>query len=102
MFAYPNFSPQIPNNKRRAQGPAAKRFGVSPVDLQYFSSEHMGEHKGEHPSPQKILETGQPRREKKKEAPAAPSPTFSCQHFSVTKKQDALLGEAFPWVDRCH
>jgi len=40
------------------------------------------------------------RQEKKKEAPAAPSLSFSGQHLGVTTKQDALLGEAFPWVDR--
>ena len=38
--------------------------------------------------------------EKKKGAPASPSLSFSGQHFSVTQKQDALLGEAFPWVNR--
>jgi hypothetical protein len=37
----------------------------------------------------------------KEEAPVKPSPfIFSGQHFSVSQKQDALLGEAFPWVDR--
>jgi len=40
-------------------------------------------------------------KERKEEAPATPSPSiFTGQHFSVTQKQDALLGEAFPWVDR--
>jgi uncharacterized protein YdaU (DUF1376 family) len=38
--------------------------------------------------------------ERREEAPAAPSLSFSGQHFSVTEKQDALLGEAFPWIDR--
>ncbi|MGB7494121.1 MAG: hypothetical protein WBR26_27785 [Candidatus Acidiferrum sp.] len=38
---------------------------------------------------------------KKEGAPALPSLSiFTGQHLSVTKKQDALLGEAFPWVDR--
>lgn len=37
---------------------------------------------------------------RREEAPAAPSPSFSGQHFSVTTKQDAILGEAFPWIDR--
>lgn len=39
-------------------------------------------------------------RKKKEEAPAPPSLSFSGQHFSVTEKQDAMLGEAFPWIDR--
>ncbi|MFI5058639.1 MAG: DUF1376 domain-containing protein [Candidatus Acidiferrales bacterium] len=40
------------------------------------------------------------REEKKGNAPALPSLSFSGLHFSVTEKQDALLGEAFPWIDR--
>jgi len=41
------------------------------------------------------------RGKKKEEAPAAPSPCiFTGQHFSVSQRQDALLGEAFPWADR--
>ena len=39
-------------------------------------------------------------RKKKSAAQAPPSLSFSGQHFSVTEKQDALLGEAFPWIDR--
>jgi hypothetical protein len=39
-------------------------------------------------------------RKKRSIAPAAPSLFFSCEYFSVTEKQDAVLGEAFPWVDR--
>ena len=39
-------------------------------------------------------------REKKSTAQAPPSLSFSGQHLSVTTKQDALLGEAFPWIDR--
>jgi uncharacterized protein YdaU (DUF1376 family) len=39
-------------------------------------------------------------KRRKEEAPAAPSLSFSGQHFSVTTKQDAVLGEAFPWIDR--
>lgn len=42
----------------------------------------------------------QPKEEKKEGAPAPPSLSFSGQHFSVTEKQDAILGEAFPWIDR--
>ena len=42
----------------------------------------------------------QPKEEKKRTAQAAPSLSFAGQHFSVTERQDALLGEAFPWVDR--
>jgi hypothetical protein len=38
--------------------------------------------------------------EVKKEAPATPSLSFSGQYFTVTTKQDAVLGEAFPWIDR--
>jgi len=37
---------------------------------------------------------------KKKEAQAPPSLSFSSEYFSVTEKQDATLGEAFPWIDR--
>jgi hypothetical protein len=38
---------------------------------------------------------------KNKEAPAPPSPSvFTGQHLLVTQTQDALLGEAFPWVER--
>jgi len=76
----------------------------SPVDLAYFSREQSveqdGEHGVEHGAAQRIQETRNKRLEKKKEAPAAPSLSFSGQHFSVTTKQDAVLGEAFPWVDR--
>ena len=36
----------------------------------------------------------------KKEAPAPPSLSFSGQHIAVTTKQDVILGEAFPWIDR--
>jgi len=39
-------------------------------------------------------------KKEKKEAPAPPSLSFSGQHFSVTQRQDALLGEAFTWIDR--
>jgi hypothetical protein len=40
-------------------------------------------------------------RKKKRSAPAVPSPSvFTGQHLSVTQRQDGLLGEAFPWVDR--
>jgi hypothetical protein len=49
---------------------------------------------------QRIQETRNKRLEKKKEAPAAPLLSFSGLHFSVTEKQDALLGEGFPWIDR--
>lgn len=42
----------------------------------------------------------QPQEKKKRAAQATPSLSFSGQHFSVTEKQDAMLGEAFPWVDR--
>jgi hypothetical protein len=72
---------------------------LSPIDLRYRPSEN-GEQEGEHVSPQKILETGDGRK-KKGNAPALPSPlVFTGQHLSVTQKQDALLGEAFPWLDR--
>src|SRR5437016_6108982 len=48
---------------------------------------------------EKELEIEKDKR-RKEEAPAAPSLSFSGQHFSVTTKQDAVLGEAFPWIDR--
>jgi hypothetical protein len=55
--------------------------------------------------PESVPDVGRQKRSEKREvrkeeAPAAPSLSFSGQHFSVTEKQDALLGEAFPWVDR--
>lgn len=74
---------------------------LSPMDLRYVpieNGEHRGEQGGEHLSPQKRSDTGKGKR--KESAQAAPSLSFSGQHFSVTKKQDALLGEAFPWIDR--
>jgi hypothetical protein len=49
---------------------------------------------------QRRIENRDNRQEKKKEALAAPSLSFSGQHFSVTQRQDALLGEAFPWINR--
>jgi hypothetical protein len=78
---------------------------ISPVDLRYFSGEHMGEqrgeHMGEHVSSQKILETGNGKQETREGAPAAPSlSVFACEHFSVSQKQDAKLAAAFPWIDR--
>jgi len=47
---------------------------------------------------EKELELEKDKR--REEAPAPPSPSFSGQHLSVTTKQDALLGEGFPWIDR--
>lgn len=75
------------------------------LDLRYISCEVHGEVDGEvhgkvHAS-QRRNENREKRQEKKKEgAPASPSLSFSCEYFSVTEKQDAALGEAFPWVDR--
>jgi hypothetical protein len=43
-------------------------------------------------------------KRRQEEAPAPPSPSlppvFTGQHFSVSQKQDALFGNAFPWVER--
>jgi hypothetical protein len=76
----------------------------SPADLAYFSREQSveqdGEHGVEHGAAQRIQETRDRRRKKKEGAPAPPSLSFSGQHFAVTQKQDALLGEAFRWIDR--
>ena len=77
----------------------------SPADLAYFACEQDGEqsveHGVEHSAAQRRIENREKRMEKKKEgAQAAPSLSFSGQHFSVTEKQDAMLGEAFPWIDR--
>jgi len=76
----------------------------SPADLAYFpreqSVEQDGEHGVEHGAAQKRLETRKAKRETKEGAPAAPSLSFCGQHFAVAQKQDALLGEAFPWIDR--
>lgn len=73
---------------------------TSPVDLTYFPRQQNGEHGVEHGAAQKRTEKREQRKEKKEGAPAPPSLSFSGQHFSVTEKQDALLGEAFPWIDR--
>jgi hypothetical protein len=70
----------------------------NPIDLAYFSREQDGERGVEHGAAQRIQETR--NRRKKKEAQAPPSLSFSSEHFSVTEKQDATLGEAFPWIDR--
>jgi hypothetical protein len=77
----------------------------NPTELAYFSREHNGElsveHAVEHSAAQRRKENREKRIEKKEEAPAVPSPSvFTGQHLSVTQKQDAVLGEAFPWVDR--
>jgi hypothetical protein len=76
----------------------------SPAELSYFPREHDGEHgvqhSVEHGAAQRRSENRNKKREKKEEAPAAPSLSFSGQHFSVSTKQDAILGEAFPWIDR--
>jgi hypothetical protein len=77
---------------------------TSPTNLTYFPREHgveLGvEHGVEHSAAQKRSKTRDGRREIKEGAPAAPSLSFSGQHFAVTQKQDSLLGEAFPWIDR--
>lgn len=49
--------------------------------------------------PHSTLHTPQ-KEESKEGAPAPPSLAFAGHHFSVTVKQDALLGEGFPWIDR--
>ena len=44
---------------------------------------------------------GTTRKGKARGAPAEPSLScFTGQHLDVTQRQDALLGEAFPWIDR--
>jgi hypothetical protein len=77
----------------------------SPVDLAYFSREQDGEqsveHGVKHSAAQRRKENREKRQEKKEGAPATPSPlVFAGLHFSVAQRQDALLGEAFPWADR--
>jgi hypothetical protein len=76
----------------------------SSADLAYLPREHDGEcdgeHDGEHDAAQKRSKNIKVRIEKEESAPAAPSLSFAGQHFTVTQKQDALLGEAFPWIDR--
>ena len=77
---------------------------ISATDLAYFSREQNVEQDGEHgvvhSAAQKRSKTRDGRRETKEGAPAAPSLSFSGQHFTVSQKQDTLLGEAFPWIDR--
>ena len=77
---------------------------MSTADLAYIpreqNVEHGGEQNVEHGAAQKRIENRNWKQEKKKGAPAAPSLSFSGQHLSVTQKQDTLLGEAFPWIDR--
>jgi hypothetical protein len=76
----------------------------SPTDLAYFpreqSAELDGKHGVEHGAAQKRINTVEGKRETKEVAPGLPSLSFSGQHFTVTQKQDSLLGEAFPWIDR--
>jgi hypothetical protein len=77
---------------------------TSSLDLAYFPPEQYGEESVERSvedgAAQKRSKTKNGRRETKEGAPASPSLVFSGQHFAVTQKQDALLGEAFPWIDR--
>ena len=73
---------------------------ISAIELAYFSREQGVEPDGEHGAAQKRSKTRNGRREKKEGAPASLSLCFSGQHFTITQKQDALLGEAFPWIDR--
>jgi hypothetical protein len=77
---------------------------ASPTDLAYFPREHNvgqdGKDGVEHSAAQKRSKTVEGRRKKKEGAPAPPSLSFSGRHFTVTQRQDALLGEAFPWIDR--
>jgi hypothetical protein len=72
----------------------------SPAELSYVPREQDGERGVEHSAAQRRKENREERQEKKKEAQAAPSLSFSGQHFSVTEKQDAVLGEGFAWIDR--
>jgi hypothetical protein len=77
---------------------------LSATDLAYFPREERverdGEHGVEHSAAQKRIKTEGGRRETREGASAATSLSFSGQHFTVTQTQDALLGEAFPWIDR--
>jgi hypothetical protein len=76
----------------------------SPTELAYYSRgqsvEDSVQHSVEHGAAQKRTKNRNKRGEKKKEAQAAPSLSFAGLHFSVTQKQDELLGGAFPWIDR--
>lgn len=99
-ICYPVLIHKFPLTQGEHNGEQLNALGSkSPVELSYFPREHNGKHG----AAQRRKENREKRLEKKKEeAPAAPSPpaAFAGQHFSVTQKQDALLGEAFPWVDR--
>jgi hypothetical protein len=104
---YPILIHKFPLTQGEHNGEQLNALGSkSPAELSYFSGEHNGEqhseHNGKHSAAQRRKENREKRQEKKEGAPAAPSPStvFTGQHFSVTQKQDALLGEAFPWVDR--
>lgn len=104
-FCYPILVHKFPITQGEHNGEQLNALeSKSPAELSYFPREQTvqqdGEHGVEHNAAQRRKETGETRQEKKKEAPAAPSLTFSGQHLSVSTKQDALLGEAFPWVDR--
>jgi hypothetical protein len=81
--------------------------GDMTVDYQHPVYEPVGEVSGSCPESAESLSGNREERVKTKEkkkkegAPATPSLSiFTGQHFSVTQKQDALLGEAFPGVDR--
>jgi hypothetical protein len=70
-------------------------------ELQWFPPEPLNS-SSTHVLPDVGRQKRSENREKriKKEAQALPSLSFSCEWFSVTEKQDAALGEAFPWIDR--
>ena len=83
--------------------------GEKTTDWRHPAYELVGEVSGSCPqsggevSGNRELENKRKRIEKKKEAqaPKEPSPClFSGTHFSVSPRQDQILAEAFPWVDR--
>jgi hypothetical protein len=98
---YPILVHKYPISQGEHDGEQLNALGSkSPVDLAYSSREQSVEQDVEHGAAQRIQETRNRRLEKKREAQATPSLSFSCEYFSVTENQDAALGEAFPWVDR--
>lgn len=104
-FCYPILVHKFPITQGEHNGEQLNALAsTSPVDLSYFPREQDGEQNVEHgveeSAAQKRSKTVEGRRKKKEGTPATPSLSFSGQHFAVTQKQDALLGEAFPWIDR--
>ena len=103
-FCYPILVHKFPITQGEHNGEVvdalSSRFSNGCVDAKYFSCEVHGEVHGQVGASQRRKENREKRKEKKEEAQATPSPSFEGKHFLVSQKQDALLRDAFPWIDR--